>query len=497
MMFLTCLFLAGVLDLAWWRLASRRLRRAGVSRAWRWAWLLFMTLQFGGYLAVIVFRGNHAEPPLPGPLLVLVYTWHVFVLPLWMILWAGSGAMSWLVRFVACRVRRLLRPAGTTEYADLLCQYGPRPDPLPEAEGELTPRSTAAHGLEARATRDGQTDTAPVPDHGRDAHATKPAAPTRRDLIQVVPVPSPACGERAGDGGVATTCDCPAPSPDRAVPTRRDLIRAGVAAIPAVAGVFVAAGGVWQQELFEVVKLNIPVAGLPAELDGLRIAHVSDTHVGKFTSPAKLRSIAQAVNDLDTDLVAFTGDLIDHWMGGLDDGIALIRSFRSRHGTFLVEGNHDLMDDRIGFRWEVRRAGLRLLLNESATLRIRGQKTQILGIRWGASNSHLPLFEEHLAATLPLRDPAAFPIVIAHHPHTFDPAAAAGLPLVLCGHTHGGQLMLTRDIGPARILYKYLSGLYRRERTSLVVSNGVGNWFPLRINAPAQLAELTLRRENV
>ncbi|MFI5379972.1 MAG: metallophosphoesterase [Tepidisphaerales bacterium] len=364
-----------------------------------------MAVQFGSYLTIVIFRGFHHEPPLPGPLLVLVYTWHVFVLPLWLAIWTSSLAMPRLVSFVARRVRRLPNP------------------------------------------------TAQVPESGRDACATGSAAPSRRDLI-----------------------------------------RAGVTAIPPVAGVFTAAYALRQQELFEVIKLDVPVAGLPDELDGLRIAHVSDPHVGKFTSSAKLREITQAVNDLNVDLVAVTGDLIDHWMGVLDDGIALVRSFRSRNGTFLCEGNHDLMEDHDGFESLVRKAGLRLLLNESAMLQIRGRKVQMLGIRWGRRKNLDAMYAEHFAATLPLRDPAAFPILIAHHPHTFDPAAEAGLPLVLCGHTHGGQIMLTRSIGPARILYKYLSGLYRRDGTSLVVSNGVGNWFPLRINAPAQLAELTLRR---
>jgi predicted MPP superfamily phosphohydrolase len=410
MLFTTCVILTGVFDVLWWRLGSRRLRAAGVGRFWRWAFAAFMTLQLGTYLTIIAFRKAHAEPPLPGTLLVLVYTWHIFVLPVWMVLWTVAGAIPLLGR------ARFL-PAWRTRNDNIL----PRP------AVSTNPQAVAGH--------------------------------------------------------------------DRAAPTRRDLFRAGIAGIPPIAGLCTAAGALRQQELFEVIRMEVPVAGLPPELDGLRIAHVSDTHVGKFTSNAKLRAITLAVNDLDVDLVAFTGDLIDHWMGALPDGMALIRSFRSRYGTFVVEGNHDLMDDRVGFRWEMQRAGLNLLLNQATTLRIRGQQTQILGIRWGAEGFREPLFEEHFAATLPLRDPAAFPILLSHHPHTFDPATVAGLPLVLCGHTHGGQLMLTREIGPARLMYKYLSGLYRRGRTSLVVSNGVGNWFPLRINAPAQMAELTLRRE--
>ena len=89
----------------------------------------------------------------------------------------------------------------------------------------------------------------------------------------------------------------------------------------------------------------------------------------------------------------------------------------------------------------------------------------------------------------------AFPILLAHHPHAFDPAAAAGIPLTLAGHTHGGQLMLTNSIGFGPQMYRYWSGPYRKDDgASLVVSNGVGNWFPLRINAPAEIIHLTLRR---
>jgi predicted MPP superfamily phosphohydrolase len=89
----------------------------------------------------------------------------------------------------------------------------------------------------------------------------------------------------------------------------------------------------------------------------------------------------------------------------------------------------------------------------------------------------------------------AFPILLAHHPHAFDPAAAAGIPLTLAGHTHGGQLMLTDTLGFGPAMFRYWSGEYRKGDNALVVSNGVGNWFPLRINAPAEIIHLTLRRE--
>jgi hypothetical protein len=116
-----------------------------------------------------------------------------------------------------------------------------------------------------------------------------------------------------------------------------------------------------------------------------------------------------------------------------------------------------------------------------------------LGIRWGGRSGFDAATGAHVRNTLRLRRSDAFPILLAHHPHAFDPAAEAGIPLTLAGHTHGGQLMLTEHIGPGPLMYKYWSGMYRKEQSQLVVSNGVGNWFPLRINAPAEIVHITLR----
>jgi predicted MPP superfamily phosphohydrolase len=88
----------------------------------------------------------------------------------------------------------------------------------------------------------------------------------------------------------------------------------------------------------------------------------------------------------------------------------------------------------------------------------------------------------------------AFAILLAHHPHAFD--YATDVPLTLAGHTHGGQLMLTENMGFGPAMFRYWSGMYRKENRTLVVSNGVGNWFPLRARAPAEIVHLTLRRSD-
>lgn len=272
--------------------------------------------------------------------------------------------------------------------------------------------------------------------------------------------------------------------------TRREVLGAAVAVAPMVLTLGATAAAIPQKRRFRVRDLTVDVPGLPRALDGMRIAHVSDSHVGKFTHGPVLTRIADAVNRLDADLVLFTGDLIDYTIADLPEATAMLGQLQ-RDRLFVVEGNHDLFDGRAAFEQGVRDAGIRLLLDESVTTYVRGWPVQLLGVAWhGRGDERLAA---HVARVAAKRDPDALPILLAHHPHAFDAAVDHGLPLTLAGHTHGGQLMLTRDFGAGPALFRYWSGLYRRRNARLVVSNGVGNWFPLRTAAPAEIVHLTLR----
>jgi predicted MPP superfamily phosphohydrolase len=278
--------------------------------------------------------------------------------------------------------------------------------------------------------------------------------------------------------------------------TRRDLLKAAAVAAPPILTAGAVGTSLFQLHHFRVNRITIPLVDLPPDLDGLTIAQVSDIHVGRFTRGRLLAQIADATNALRADLVLMTGDLIDFSLRDLPAGLDLVRTLDPRHGLFMIEGNHDLFEDRIAFENGVKAAGVPLLLNETATARVRGHDVQLLGIKWGGVGARRAAqWDVHLDTTLPQlhRGDGVFPILLAHHPHAFDRAAAAGIPLTLAGHTHGGQLMLTDHLGPGPWMFKYWSGLYRRGSSALVVSNGVGNWFPLRINAPAEIVHITLR----
>jgi uncharacterized protein len=286
--------------------------------------------------------------------------------------------------------------------------------------------------------------------------------------------------------------------PDDARISRRQMLAASIAAAPLLLTGGALARAAFQLDNFRIRQIDVPLPTLPAALDGTRIAVVSDMHVGRFTKGDTLKRIAEATNELDADLVLFPGDVIDFSLDALPDAVETVRAIDTHQGLFLCEGNHDLFDSREGFEQGIRGAGLNLLLNEAETVDLRGVPVQVLGLAWGATHGmarrHSPAIEENLAHLEPLRNPDAFQILLAHHPHAFDSAAEAGIPLTLSGHTHGGQLMLTQELGAGPMMFKYWSGLYTQRDSALVVSNGVGNWFPLRTSAPAEILHLVLRK---
>jgi predicted MPP superfamily phosphohydrolase len=243
---------------------------------------------------------------------------------------------------------------------------------------------------------------------------------------------------------------------------------------------------------FRIRPLSVALPGLPPELDGLRIALVADLHLGTFTNGQTVQRIVEDTNRLDADLVLLPGDLINHALADLSDALDAVSNMQSRHGAYLCVGNHDLIEDGAEFVRRVK-ARVPLLVNEYQVVPIRGQPLQLLGLPWHRGDALIASSVQELAGQI---IPGAFPILLAHHPHAFDAAAAAGIPLTLSGHTHGGQLMLSDAVGFGPLLFRYWSGLYRKpgqQGAALVVSNGVGNWFPLRTRAPAEIIHLTLR----
>ena len=277
--------------------------------------------------------------------------------------------------------------------------------------------------------------------------------------------------------------------------SRREFLGAAAAIAPPLVTFTLTGIALRQLSGFRVRRLILPVSGLPVALDGMTLIQVSDLHVGRFTSGRVLDDVVRVTNDLGGDLVLLTGDLINDALSDLDHGIELAKKMEARFGTYLIEGNHDLIENGPEFERRVKQSGIPFLLDESAIVSVRDEPIQLLGLSWTRVHENRDVaIGNAVRQLLARRQPDVFSILLAHHPHAFDAAAEAGLPLTLSGHTHGGQLMLNERAGFGPAMFHYWSGLYTKGLSKLVVSNGVGNWFPLRINAPAEIIHITLTR---
>ena len=277
--------------------------------------------------------------------------------------------------------------------------------------------------------------------------------------------------------------------------SRRGFLTAAAFALPPLASFSLVKVGMAQRGQFRIRRFELAIAGWPAPLDGLTIALVADVHAGIFSTPKMLSDVADATNNLRADLVLLGGDLVNMTHADLPSALDMVMRMEGRYGLYMVEGNHDVIEPARDFEAVCRKRGVRLLVNEVETIAPRGVPIQLLGTRWDVSSpttTQAAAMAQSVATVACDRDLTLFPILLAHHPHRWDEAAARGIPLVLSGHTHGGQIMLTPTIGAGPLRFKYWSGLYQKPGSSLIVSNGVGNWFPLRVNAPAEILHITL-----
>jgi uncharacterized protein len=224
---------------------------------------------------------------------------------------------------------------------------------------------------------------------------------------------------------------------------------------------------------------ELEVDGLPRELDGVRIAHLSDFHLGRPSRGAlAVRRAAEWVRERRPDLVVVTGDLLSHPRGraALDEALEGL-------GAYAVLGNHDVEVTRDPFSRTADLDGLgaTLLDGGSATLDLRGVRVQIAGTK------------PRIDAPIPPADPAAaFRILLSHYPRLRVP----GYALVLAGHMHAGQIVLPYPGGKLRLAHPgapLAEGVYRRDGVTLHVSPGLGTTFvPFRFFARPEATELVL-----
>lgn len=318
----------------------------------------------------------------------------------------------------------------------------------------------------------------------------------RRDPGTAAPQPAPA--ERApepvvaaiGDGGEPPRTSPPVTAvpaePAGAPLSRRVLIsRMAAGATVLAAGAVVGTGTYGVLDGPIVRRVTVPLAKLPARAHGLRIALVSDLHLGPALGRGFCERVVATVNETRPDLIALVGDLTDGSVDDLRAETEPLAGLSATLGTYFVPGNHEYYSDADAWLDRVGELGMRVLLNDRVSL----PDFDLAGVDdpAGRTIGRGPDF----GAALDGRDSERACVLLAHQPVVVHDSVHYGVDLQLSGHTHGGQLWPGNLL--ARLANPTVAGLELYGATALYVTRGAGAWGPpVRVAAPSDITVLEL-----
>lgn len=246
---------------------------------------------------------------------------------------------------------------------------------------------------------------------------------------------------------------------------------------------------------------DVPIKNLPPELDGFRLAQISDIHLGAYYSLERLEALLQRIADSKPDMLAITGDIFDDVTMN-PAAVKIVDAFtdKFKFGVWYIHGNHEHFRGIRTIENLLAQTKIHWLVNRSEHVT---SKLYILGVDYPprapvtSSNDaeHVKLFAQarknfvDLAAEGVPAD--AVKILLAHHPEFIDDGAQRNFPLTLTGHTHGGQIGIFGV--PIFPVFKYTRGVVMRGDSFGYVHVGNGSWFPFRFGCPPEIAYFTLR----
>jgi len=248
----------------------------------------------------------------------------------------------------------------------------------------------------------------------------------------------------------------------------------------------------WGLRRIAIRRIEVPLQGLPAEMDGFTIVQLSDLHMDLVHGRGWLTTVVNKTNSLAPDLVAITGDLAEGSVAQFGYDAEPLNLLSAPNGVFFVTGNHEYFHDLQGWLERLPQLGIRVLRNERVQVQRYGVGFDLAGVDDHDGKRMAPGHGPDLQKALEGRDRGRPVVLLAHQPRIMDEAVRWGVDLVLSGHTHGGQIWPFSYL--VYLQQPYVKGLKRREGTVLYLSAGTGFWGPpMRLGTTAEIAVITLR----
>lgn len=269
--------------------------------------------------------------------------------------------------------------------------------------------------------------------------------------------------------------------------SRRRFLR-GCIWVPAISGALY--GGLYEKNHIEFTNIDID-AGDYTRLNRLKIAQLSDVHLGRFFSVKQLQDVLNQIIQQRADMFVLTGDIFDSARGSdNDEAIKVLNAYSQffPFGVYFCWGNHEHYRGIEHLKEELEKTNIQILKNAAVKVLSGDKPFYVMGVDFATGDMEddvVALREAYVEEALATVPDNAYKILLAHHSIFIDEAVKYNINLTLTGHTHGGQFGFMGI--PVFPMFKYMRGLVEQNGCIGYINRGAGSWFPFRIGCPPEV----------
>jgi len=275
---------------------------------------------------------------------------------------------------------------------------------------------------------------------------------------------------------------------------RRLFLKGTAAALPMLSLTMSTGGIAGSFSEAKVFIRKMAFEDLPLQLNGLRILHLTDSHLGIYKHVTDIEKILHLARKYNPGLILMTGDIADE-IDLLPETLRLISEFGVPYGVFAVPGNHEYYRGIEQFKQAHKNSPASLLIGAGQSINVNGKSLYIAGADdpRRMHGNYVSTLNKSIDKSIENALSDSFKILMSHRPEAFDRAAELGINLVLAGHTHGGQIGLgDRSFFENFSPNSYLWGEYSIDKAQMYVSSGIGHWLPFRLGCQTEAPVIEL-----